>query len=260
VDRFALFVDAGYLPAEGGKLRCGTGKRDHVRCDHSRLLETLIGHLRSLAGGLPLLRGYRYDGGPGGQPVGDHPHISCLPNVKLRLGRLTGGEQKGVDTLPVPDLVRLAQEHAPAEVYILSGDEDLREGVHFAQQIGVRVVLLGIPPSGARPNQAAALVDEADSHIVLPSAFWQPFFSTSEPSGDTARQARLEHEGSGARTVGNRFPDEVTASPRRGVPRIPAALDGRLLRFAVPELGSPLDGVTRKQLRAGFWDCIGRTG
>ena len=68
-----------------------------------------------------------------------------MPNVKLRLGRINAkNQQKGVDALIYRDLTTLARERAICDAFLLAGDEDLREGVKAAQDMGVRVTLIGI--------------------------------------------------------------------------------------------------------------------
>ncbi len=52
----------------------------------------------------------------------------------------------------------LARERAMATAYLLGGDEDVREGVAAAQDMGGRVVLITIPGS----KRAFTLVAEAD--------------------------------------------------------------------------------------------------
>jgi uncharacterized LabA/DUF88 family protein len=74
-------------------------------------------------------------------------------------------QQKGVDSLIVHDLITLAHERAVATIYLLAGDEDLREGVAAAQRLGVQVILLGIPTKS--PNQSLPLIREADEHVLL---------------------------------------------------------------------------------------------
>jgi len=181
MDRCALFVDAGYFLAAGGLVCCGTKRRADIECDYEGTANGLA-DLATRDSGLTVLRAYWYDGAPDGIPLPDHVRIAHLTNVKLRLGRLSGGEQKGVDSLIVRDLMTLARERAIATAYVLSGDEDLREGVVAAQDMGVRVVLFGIPPlSGG--NQAATLVREADEHIVLTEDFLKSYISKP-----TARQ------------------------------------------------------------------------
>lgn len=62
--------------------------------------------------------------------------------------------------------MRLSQNSAIATAFLLSGDEDLREGVVEAQEMGVRVILVGTEPFSGE-NQADPLRREADDVIVL---------------------------------------------------------------------------------------------
>ena len=158
MDRCAVFVDAGYLYAEGGKLSGIGPSRRNVRLDALRANEFLVG-LATTACRLPVLRTYWYDGARDRIPTAEHQAISDLPNVKLRLGRLNQRhQQKGVDALIYHDLMTLARERAVSAAYLLSGDEDLREGVRAAQEIGVRVTLVGIrTPSGTRISRVTWL-------------------------------------------------------------------------------------------------------
>ena len=87
--------------------------------------------------------------------------------MKLRLGKLSSGRQKGVDSRIVRDLIVLARDRAITTAYVLSGDEDIREGVAEAQDCGVLVVLLGMTPQSGQHNQARSLVQEADDRVVL---------------------------------------------------------------------------------------------
>ncbi|MGH8909071.1 MAG: NYN domain-containing protein, partial [Egibacteraceae bacterium] len=177
MDRCAILIDAGHLLAEGGKLCCGTKKRLVIRCDYSCLIAMLVDYAQGHCQ-LPVLRTYWYDGARDGIPTADHLHIARLAGVKLRLGRLSGGKQKGVDALIYRDLMTLARERAIATAYLLGGDEDLREGVAAAQDMGVRVVVLGIDTkeTGERANQADTLVREADERHVFQRDQLAPFF------------------------------------------------------------------------------------
>ncbi len=60
MDRCALFVDAGYVLAEGAQAVHGTRNRDSVSWDYAGLLK-LLGGLSRDRTGLPLLRCYWYD-------------------------------------------------------------------------------------------------------------------------------------------------------------------------------------------------------
>jgi hypothetical protein len=111
--------------------------------------------------GVPVLRTYWYDGTSTG-PTAQHVALAFKPRVKVRLGFVnTAGQQKGVDSLIVTDMISLARNHAMSDAVLLSGDEDLRVGVQQAQEFGVCVHLLGICP--ARGSQSQFLLQEADA-------------------------------------------------------------------------------------------------
>ena len=109
------------------------------------------------------------------------------------MGRLVAGQQKGVDSLIVRDLMVLAGRRAISTAFLLGGDEDLREGVREAQDLGIEVVLLGIEPvSGS--NLSDLLVMEADQLLfideeILRPHFWTPF---SRPPLDTMLEVSAE--------------------------------------------------------------------
>mgnify|MGYP001766051546 CR=1 FL=1 len=160
----AVFVDAGYLYAQGSATVTGTKKKRHeIRLD----LPAALAGLRDLAGEVAprtrLLRIYWYDGlTRGGRLSGEQSALSISRDVKLRLGMVNRhGEQKGVDSLIVTDMIELARNRAITDALILAGDEDIRVGVQVAQTFGVRVHLLGIEPS--RGSQSPDLVQEADT-------------------------------------------------------------------------------------------------
>ena len=174
MDRAAVFVDAGYVFAEGSRLVAGEKlRRSALRLDHDKILK-LLGELTHELTGLPLLRIYWYDGATSG-PNPAQVALAYRPNVKLRVGLTDEQGQHGVDSLLVSDLVTLARNRAICDALLLSGDDDLRAGVEEAQALGVRVQLLGIPP--ARQNQAGALVQSADGVRELGAADVRDFLS-----------------------------------------------------------------------------------
>ena len=282
MDRCALFIDAGYLIAEGGSLCLGNKSRAHIQVEFADLVKAMVEHVTTHCK-LPLLRTYWYDGAKDGIPTKDQLDVASLPNVKLRLGRLSNGKQKGVDSLIVIDLIRLARERGMATVYLLAGDEDLREGVAEAQSLGVRVVVLGIPVMGK--NQAETLIRESDENMILPEAFWKPYFklgptpvsvttavpaspakrpTTStppKPAGTTAGSSSVKD----ATAFGEAFAKSWTSGATQDEvkrlltmkPSIPNALDSQLLITAEAKLG-PLktDKIKRNALRAGFWKTL----
>lgn len=66
-----------------------------------------------------------------------------------------------MDSLIVTDMISLARNRGMSDAVLLSGDEDIRVGVQMAQELGVRVHLLGISPS--RGSQSLLLLQEADT-------------------------------------------------------------------------------------------------
>jgi uncharacterized LabA/DUF88 family protein len=174
LDRAAIFVDAGYVFASGSKLVAGDKlARSQLRLEHEALLARLVGLATELTQ-LPLLRIYWYDGASGAANPAQVA-LSYQPNVKLRLGLVTERGQEGVDELIARDLVTLAQNRAITDALLLSGDDDIRPAVEQAQELGIRVHLLGISP--ARENQAAALVQAADATRELSEAEVRSFLS-----------------------------------------------------------------------------------
>jgi uncharacterized LabA/DUF88 family protein len=176
VKRTAIFVDAGYMYAQGSaSLQGNKAKRENLKLDHSKLITILKVLGASVQGSAPLLRIYWYDGTSRG-PTPDHRILADLDDVKLRLGFINSvGQQKGVDSLLVTDLVELARNGAICDAVVLGGDEDLRIGVQIAQSFGVRVHLVGIEP--CRGSQSLQLRQEADTKHEIPASQVVDFLS-----------------------------------------------------------------------------------
>ena len=66
-----------------------------------------------------LLRIYWYDGILQGQRSQAQRELATADNVKVRLGTVSGGRQKGVDSLIVTDLIELARNHAISDAVLL---------------------------------------------------------------------------------------------------------------------------------------------
>ncbi len=164
MERSAVFVDAGYLFAQGSTALIGNKvARATLSLSARSVIEELKSFGAAKAPHASLLRIYWYDGiRPGAVMSADQTAIADMDDIKLRLGFINGqGQQKGVDSLIVTDLIELARQRAISEAVLLSGDEDVRIGVQIAQNFGVRVHLLGIHP--ARGSQSPTLRQEADT-------------------------------------------------------------------------------------------------
>lgn len=266
MDRCAVFVDAGYLYAEGGKLLGIGASRRMVLLDAGRTNEFLV-DVAERTCRLPVLRTYWYDGARDRVPTAEHQVIADLPNVKLRLGRLNNrNQQKGVDALIYHDLMTLARERAISDAFLLSGDEDLREGVRAAQEIGLRVTLMGIVTRSGARNQSHDLAREADEVIMLTEADLSGFIerrpeaigiSAVHSDPNTAVPAAAAEY---AERWLDRSTDEELESLLRSCPVIPKSLDADLLRAVESSIGESLRGrdPLRRAARQSFWVRIGR--
>ena len=126
-----------------------------------------------------LLRTYVYDAEyphDADEYPGQHAYFDALgtqPGIRLRLGHLiersprsqrAKWQQKGVDTLLVLDLVRLAQQRAFDTALIIAGDRDLAEALRvIADDYARRVIVYSV--EGSTP--AKELLQSADDHGII---------------------------------------------------------------------------------------------
>lgn len=209
MSRIAVFIDAGYLFAQGSILLSGARKlpRGEILLDHAAVA-TFFEELAERISGEKLLRIYWYDGTAIG-PTAQHNTLAYLDNVKVRLGFVnSAGQQKGVDSLIVTDMITLARNRSMDHALLLSGDEDLRVGVQQAQEFGVRVHLVGIKPS--RGSQSVFLMQEADTTHELDEPEVRTFLALRAAAGNPVGAPVSE------------------ASPAPVVPAIPTSIDSTL--------------------------------
>jgi hypothetical protein len=172
VDRCALFVDAGYVLADGALAVHGTRQRGSVSWDYGGLVKLLTGLSRDRTG-LPVLRCYWYEAVEGRRNA-EHEKLADLPGLKLRLGRIRPGRREGVETEMHRDLATLARNHAISDAVIVSAEEDLAEIITEVQDLGMRVVIVHIPVDG---NWAISgpLREECDDIVEVSGAHLRPF-------------------------------------------------------------------------------------
>ena len=218
---------------------------------------------------------YWYDAAFYSGPTPDHQQIALLPNIKLRLGRIKSGRQKGVDALIYHDLINLARERAISDAFLVSGDEDLREGVRTVQGMGVRMTLIGIPPSHSATNQSRELVQEADELVILTKDVLSGFFRLKPRPTDQQRQEvttgdtdagsriRTSSDTATAREVGSSLAKTLTESPADSAsiltskPKIPYELDKRLLHSLRQQLATQdVPEKLKREARASFWSTL----
>ncbi len=190
MDRCALFVDAGYVLAEGALAVHGTRNRDSVSWDYAGLLK-LLGGLSRDRTGLPLLRCYWYDTAADAGRAAEHDTLADVPGVKLRLSKQRPNRREGVEAEIRRDLSALARNRAVSDAVIVSAEEDLGPVIAEIQDLGIRVVLLHV---SADSNWAVSrsLRQECDDIIDMSSGHLRPFvdlISGAEPDGRDAQLA-----------------------------------------------------------------------
>ncbi|MGI8330000.1 NYN domain-containing protein [Actinomadura scrupuli] len=173
MDRCALFVDAGYLLADGAMAVHGTRHRETVSWDYGGLLQ-LLGNLARERTGMPLLRCYWYEATVEGRRAPEHEGLADLPGLKLRLGRIRPGRREGVDTEIHRDLMTLARNGAIADAILVSGDEDLAQVITDAQDLGVRVTVVHVAVEG-NWTISRMLRQECDDLIEIGSGHLRPY-------------------------------------------------------------------------------------
>lgn len=269
MDRVAVFVDAGYLFAAGSAALAGSKQPRHLLSIDEAIVVEELRKQATAAAGLPLLRIYWYDGVSNRGPSAEHQKIAACSDLKIRLGFLnSSGQQKGVDSLIVTDLIELARNRAMSDALLLAGDEDTRIGVQIAQSYGVRVHILGISP--ARSNQSNQLLQEADTTAEWDKEKVTSFLhiapglsAVAQTTPPSALSASLPTPiGIGAASLKEcvcayvdtiNGADLVSLTSHFGTSQgIPSRIDGKLLATTRDRLGRDLNGTERTQIRSIF--------
>ena len=276
MDRCAVFVDAGYLFAQGSVAIAGSKKpRSELLLDASAVIKELISLACAKAADCRILRVYWYDGAIGGsRPTSDQALVANLDDVKLRLGFINSyGQQKGVDSLIVTDLIELARLNSISDALLLSGDEDVRVGMQIAQNYGVRVHLLGIAPS--RSSQSQQLLQEADTTSEWDHKTIGTFLSVRETVVETeavvsaakavaATTSTTDGFVSGKIEVAvNAFVEKLVDSDIKGIEAywerargVPPDLDRKLLPICGKAIGRDLERDEIREMRIYFQRAV----
>jgi len=183
VDRCALFVDAGYMLADGAMAVHGTRRRESVSWEYEGLLE-LLGNLARDRTGLPLLRCYWYEATVEGRRTPEHDALADLPGIKLRLAKLRPGRREGVETEIHRDLTVLARNRAISDAVVVSAEEDLAQVVSDVQDLGLPVAIVHVTVDG-NWTISRSLRQECDDIMELTSAHLRPYaelISGAEPA------------------------------------------------------------------------------
>ena len=256
----AVFVDAGYLFAQGSTALAGSSvARSQLVLDCEAAKAALKRAALAKSDDCRLLRIYWYDGVKLGRLSMEQSSLATLDDIKLRLGQVnSAGQQKGVDSLIVMDLIELARNRAVSDALLVSGDEDVRIGVQIAQSFGVRVHLLGI--KAGKHSQSPLLVQEADTTTIWTRSAIEVFLSirSHSISAETESDSTSGIEDIVAAFAASLTDDQLQdfAEYRKAARGVPPEFDGRLLAKARDRVGRDLDALERKGIRAGFVDAV----
>lgn len=194
--RVAVFVDAGYVYAQGYSLITGKevkNSRKKTRINAEEIVARLSSFATAVSNKKDLLRIYWYDAKPTTGISDEQNKFAQHDNVKLRLGQLnSAGQQKGVDSLLVIDLTELARNKAITDAVVFTGDEDIRIAVEIAQNHGVRVHLLGIDGTSVRGSQSPTLQNEADTVKIWGKSEVESFITILDDPVPVAAKAKIE--------------------------------------------------------------------
>ena len=173
MDRCALFVDAGYVLADGAMAVHGTRHRESVSWDYAGLL-SFMGSIARERTGRPLLRCYWYEATVEGRRTSEHDSLADLPGLKLRLGRTRPGRREGVEGEIRRDLTTLARNNAISDALLVSAEEDLAQVVADVQDLGIRVTIVHITVGG-NWTISRSLRQECDDIIEIGDGHLRPF-------------------------------------------------------------------------------------
>ncbi|WP_067975116.1 NYN domain-containing protein [Nocardiopsis trehalosi] len=252
MDRCALFVDAGYLLADGAMAVHGTRNRDSVSWDYAGLVQLLNEVARDRTG-LPLLRCYWYEATADGRRTQEQDGIADIPGVKVRAARIRPGRREGVESYVQRDLTTLARTGVLCEAVLVSGDEDMAQVVSDVQDLGVRVTVVHISVEG-NWTISRALRRECDDLIEIGAGHLRPYVNLLSGVGSGAEEA---NETTTPLSNGRaRSAPDVTRQPvaaHAGASRVePAAPQGGGLEamFAGTGAQPAMTGSAMDQLRA----------
>ena len=170
MDRYVVMVDAGYLLRQAVEIlsqRASNSRGDLDIPDPAALMQALLAqaHATLNLAGKELLRIYWYDGVLVHGLTAQQKAITQVDDVQFRAGTIDWrGQQKGVDSLIVSDLIELTTHHAICDAVLVTGDGDLAVGMELAQRRGVRIAVLGVEDlaAGVAHHQSFEITTRAD--------------------------------------------------------------------------------------------------
>lgn len=234
MNRFVVMVDAGYLLRQAIEIvsnKASTSRADLDISDPVGLIKTLLDKSSATLDltGKELLRVYWYDGVMANGFTQQQRSLVNVDDVQFRAGTINGrGQQKGVDSLIVTDLIELTSHHAICDAVLVTGDSDLAVGIEVSQKRGVRIAVLGVEDlaAGVAHHQSFEITSRADRVGML-------------------GQAELSQV---LRYAPAHLPAAAVAAPAHAVPvQVAAQIDGPRIEAAVKafiaQQAAPLTGA-----------------
>lgn len=250
MNRFVVMVDAGYLLRQSIEIvsnRASTSRADLDISDPAGLIKALLDKSSATLDltGKELLRVYWYDGVMANGFTQQQRSLVSVDDVQFRAGTINGrGQQKGVDSLIVTDLIELTSHHAICDAVLVTGDSDLAVGIEVAQKRGVRIAVLGVEDlaAGVAHHQSFEITSRADRVGMLGQAELSQVLRYAPAQQPPAHQPAVA-----APAPAQAAPGQVP--PPMDRPRIEAAV-----RAFIAQQAAPLTGVvdhTTKRIDAG---------
>ena len=247
MDRCALFVDAGYLLADGAMAVHGTRNRGSVSWDYPGLVQFLNEVARDRTG-LPLLRCYWYEAVTEDRRSSEQESIADIPGVKLRAAKIRPGRREGVESYVQRDLTTLARTGVLCDVVLVSGDEDMAPVVADVQDMGVRVTVVHISVEG-NWTISRALRRECDDLIEIGAGHLRPHVTLLD--GNASAQENASKTTSSFANGRNGGRPETQHRPIAPRAEAPATSSGSLEAMFGGSGGQPSpQGSAMDQLRA----------
>ena len=280
MNRYVVMVDAGYLLRQAVEMvsqRASSSRSDLEIPDPAALMEALLTKARATLNlaSKELLRIYWYDGVMVNGFTAQQKAIMQVDDVQFRAGTIDWrGQQKGVDSLIVTDLIELTTHHAICDAVLVTGDSDLAVGMELAQRRGVRIAVLGVEDlaAGVAHHQSFEITSRADRVGRLGGTELQAVVryvpgaaSASANGGSMADQRAIyppldaDAKARIAASVQD-FVAQLTV-PAEGVvdsstKRIDAAVDKALLQHVFGTLGRKLAEAEKVFIRQVFRDAL----
>ena len=253
-EKYVTMVDAGYVFAEGSKLVFD--EMTNIRIDGQKFMDAMENLITKYTteneeGLFRNLRTYWYDA------KDRSSWIAPLPGITLRLGRVNQkGIQKGVDGAIIKDMLTLSKNNAVSDIFIVSGDEDLIEGVSEVKYLGIKVHFVRF--NTRQNNMSFNLLNQADGLIDVNREDMLLAFSKNKHvvSDDLFRDEELE-------TVFQHLVPEIDAlisleELTKVKPKIPQAVDKLIFKHILNMEPADAPAADKVRIRKAFWSFISR--